>query len=81
MTLSVSSTFLLISAASCLRVSNVVITESSSRILPLASFNACSNDFSSCRNRRWNSPCNFSKSDLFSSISGRSAFNILIKTL
>ncbi|KAE9527010.1 hypothetical protein AGLY_013658 [Aphis glycines] len=47
-TLSVSSTFLLISAASCLSLSNVVITESLSNILPLASFNACNNDFSNC---------------------------------
>ncbi|CAL1688558.1 unnamed protein product [Lasius platythorax] len=75
MTLSVSSTFLLISAASCFSVSRVVITESSSRILPLASFNACSRDFSSCRSRRWNSPCSFNRSDLFSSMSGRSAFS------
>lgn len=55
-TLSVSSTFLLISAASCLSLSNVVITESLSNILPLASFNACSNDFSNCLKRKWNSP-------------------------
>lgn len=40
MTLSVSSTFLLMSDASSLSVSSDVITESSSRILPLASFNA-----------------------------------------
>lgn len=72
-TLSVSSTLRLISCASCLRVSKVVMTLSSSKIFPLASFRACSNDFSSCRRRKWNSPCNFSRSERFSSMSGRSA--------
>uniref|UniRef100_A0A2M3ZR52 Putative secreted peptide n=1 Tax=Anopheles braziliensis TaxID=58242 RepID=A0A2M3ZR52_9DIPT len=67
------------SAASFLSVSSVVMTESSSRILPLASFSACSKLFSSCRKRRWNSPCSFSRSERFSSISGRSAFSTWLR--
>uniref|UniRef100_A0A1A9VAM1 Uncharacterized protein n=1 Tax=Glossina austeni TaxID=7395 RepID=A0A1A9VAM1_GLOAU len=61
-------------AASFLSVSRVAITESSSKILPLASLSACNRLFSNCRNRKRNSPCNFNKSERFSSISGRSAF-------
>lgn len=70
---------LLISAASCFSVSNVVITESSSKILPLASFNACNSDFSSCLSLRWNSPWSFSKSERFSSMSGRWALRTWFK--
>lgn len=55
-TLSVSSTLRPMSAASSLRVSKVVITESSSNIFPLASLRACRRDFSNCLKRRWNSP-------------------------
>ena len=45
--MSVSSTFLVTSAASLLRFSSVVMIVSSSRMRPLTSFRACSRDFSS----------------------------------
>ena len=56
MTMSVSSTFRVTSAASRLRFSRVVMIVSSSRMRPFTSFRACSSDFSSCRRRSWNSP-------------------------
>lgn len=48
-----------------------------SRMRPFTSFRACNSDFSRCLRRNRNSPCSFSKSDLFSSTSGRSAFSTL----
>lgn len=56
MTMSVSSTFRVTSAASFFRFSSVVMIVSSSRMRPLTSLRACSRDFSSCRKRSWNSP-------------------------
>ena len=48
---------------------------SSSRIRPLTSLRACSRDCSRCLSLNRNSPCSLSRSDLFLSTSGRSAFN------
>lgn len=56
MIMSVSSTFLVTSAASFFKFSSVVMMVSSSRIRPLTSLRACSRDFSSWRKRSWNSP-------------------------
>lgn len=56
MTMSVSSTLRVTSAASRLRFSSVVMIVSSSRMRPFTSFRAWSSDFSSCRRRSWNSP-------------------------
>lgn len=56
MTMSVSSTFLVTSAASFFRFSSVVMMVSSSRIRPFTSLRAWSRDFSSWRKRSWNSP-------------------------
>lgn len=56
MTISVSSTFLVTSAASFFKFSSVVMMVSSSRMRPLTSLRACSKDFSSWRRRSWNSP-------------------------
>jgi len=56
MSRSVSSTFLRILEASRFSVSREAITESSSKIFPLASLSAYNRDFSSCRRSKWYSP-------------------------
>ena len=55
------------------------MTLSSSRIDPFDSFNAFNSDFSRCLNFSLNSPCNFSRSDRFSSTSGRSDFRTVFR--
>ena len=75
MVASVSSTLVAISFASFFNFSRLVMIESSSKIRPLVSLRETKRDFSKCLRRSKNSPCNLSRSDLFESTSGLSAFN------